>query len=108
MAWVDILRGSSGRHYIGSCVDPDTRFAQPLPGHTATTKQPERNLRLWQKSSRVGRGAANQTSTETQEEPRPRHLLSATVEQPRKPSGLVGSSNFSSAALLLRCCEVWA
>ena len=39
MAWVYILRGSSGRHYIGSCVDLDARFAQPLRGHTATTKR---------------------------------------------------------------------
>jgi predicted GIY-YIG superfamily endonuclease len=39
MAWVYILRGSSGRHYIGSCVDLDARFAQHLRGHTATTKR---------------------------------------------------------------------
>ncbi len=39
MAWVYILRGSIGRHYIGSCVDLDARFAQHLRGHTATTKR---------------------------------------------------------------------
>jgi len=39
MAWVYILRGSSGRHYIGSCVDLDARFGQNLRGHTATTKR---------------------------------------------------------------------
>ena len=39
MAWVYILRGSSGRHYIGSCVDLNARFAQHLRGHTATTKR---------------------------------------------------------------------
>jgi predicted GIY-YIG superfamily endonuclease len=39
MAWVYILRGSSGRHYIGSTVDVDARFAQHLRGHTATTKR---------------------------------------------------------------------
>jgi predicted GIY-YIG superfamily endonuclease len=39
MAWVYILRSSSGRHYIGSCVDLDARFAQHLRGHTATTKR---------------------------------------------------------------------
>jgi predicted GIY-YIG superfamily endonuclease len=39
MAWVYILRGSSGRHYIGSAVDLDTRFAQHLRGHTHTTKR---------------------------------------------------------------------
>ena len=39
MPWVYILRGSSGRHYIGSAVDLDARFAQHLRGHTATTKR---------------------------------------------------------------------
>ena len=39
MAWVYILRGSSGRHYIGSAIDLDARFAQHLRGHTATTKR---------------------------------------------------------------------
>jgi len=39
MPWVYILRGSTGRHYIGSTVDLDARFAQHLRGHTATTKR---------------------------------------------------------------------
>jgi predicted GIY-YIG superfamily endonuclease len=39
MPWVYILRGSSGRHYIGSAVDLDARFAQHLRGHTHTTKR---------------------------------------------------------------------
>jgi predicted GIY-YIG superfamily endonuclease len=39
MAWVYILRGSSGRHYIGSCVDLEARFAQHTRGHTTTTKR---------------------------------------------------------------------
>jgi predicted GIY-YIG superfamily endonuclease len=38
MPWVYILRGSSGRHYIGSAV-LDTRYAQHLRGLTATTKR---------------------------------------------------------------------
>ncbi|PYI75973.1 MAG: hypothetical protein DMF04_09175 [Verrucomicrobia bacterium] len=39
MAWVYILKGSSGRHYIGSAGDLAARFAQHLRGHTATTKR---------------------------------------------------------------------
>ena len=39
MPWVYILCGSAGRHYIGSAVDLDARFAQHLRGHTATTKR---------------------------------------------------------------------
>jgi predicted GIY-YIG superfamily endonuclease len=39
MAWVYILRGSSGRHYIDATTGLDARFAQHLRGHTATTKR---------------------------------------------------------------------
>jgi predicted GIY-YIG superfamily endonuclease len=39
MAWVYILQGATGRHYIGSTVDLDARFAQHLRGHTATTRR---------------------------------------------------------------------
>ena len=39
MAWIYILRGSSGCHYIGSAVDLDARFEQHLRGHTATMKR---------------------------------------------------------------------
>jgi predicted GIY-YIG superfamily endonuclease len=39
MAWVYILKGSSGRHYIGSAVDLGARLAQHSRGHTATTKR---------------------------------------------------------------------
>ena len=39
MAWVYMLRGLNGRHYIGSTVDIDARFAQHVRGHTATTKR---------------------------------------------------------------------
>ena len=46
MAWVYILRGSTGRHYIGSAVDLDARFAQHLRGHTATTKRLGANLEI--------------------------------------------------------------
>ena len=46
MPWVYILRGSSGRHYIGSAIDLDTRDAQHLRGHTATTKRPGEKLEI--------------------------------------------------------------
>ena len=39
MPWVYILRGKTGRHYIGSTVDLDARFEQHLRGHTATTQR---------------------------------------------------------------------
>jgi len=46
MAWVYVLRGSGGRHYIGSCVDLDERLSQHLRGHTATTKRLAGKLEL--------------------------------------------------------------
>jgi predicted GIY-YIG superfamily endonuclease len=46
MAWVYILRGSTGRHYIGSTVDLDARIAQHRRGHTHTTKRLGENLEL--------------------------------------------------------------
>ena len=38
-AWVYILRGSNGRHYIGSTVDVDRRLAEHKRGHTHTTRR---------------------------------------------------------------------
>jgi predicted GIY-YIG superfamily endonuclease len=39
MPWIYILKGSSGRHYIGSAINLDARFGQHLRGHTATSKR---------------------------------------------------------------------
>jgi predicted GIY-YIG superfamily endonuclease len=45
MAWVYILKGSK-RHYLGSTVDLDARFAQHQRGHTQTTKRLGKKLEL--------------------------------------------------------------
>ena len=39
MAWVYILKGSTGRHYIGSTVDLEQRLEQHRRGHTHTTRR---------------------------------------------------------------------
>ena len=46
MAWVYILQGATGRHYIGSAIDIEARFAQHLRGHTATTRRLGGTLRI--------------------------------------------------------------
>jgi predicted GIY-YIG superfamily endonuclease len=46
MAWVYILRGSKGRHYIGSAVNLNARFAQHMRGHTYTTQRLGANLEI--------------------------------------------------------------
>jgi len=39
MACVYLLKGSSGRYYLGSAVNLEARFAQHQRGHTHTTKR---------------------------------------------------------------------
>jgi predicted GIY-YIG superfamily endonuclease len=46
MPWVYILRGSSGRHYIGSAIDLQARIAQHRRGHTHTTRRLGQELQL--------------------------------------------------------------
>jgi putative endonuclease len=60
MAWVYILRGSTGRHYIGSTIDLDARFAQHLRGHTATTKRLGEQLEIVAKKEIATLGEARE------------------------------------------------
>ena len=39
MAWVYILRGSTGRHYIGSTINLERRFTEHRNGGTHTTQR---------------------------------------------------------------------
>jgi len=44
MAWTYILRGGSGRHYIGSTTDLERRLKEHRRGHTHSTKRLGDNL----------------------------------------------------------------
>ena len=46
MAWVYILHGASGRHYIGSTTDLPRRLEQHHRGHTSTTRRLGGDLQL--------------------------------------------------------------
>ena len=46
MAWVYMLRGSSGRHYIGSTTDLVRRLEQHRRGHTYSTRRLGESLDL--------------------------------------------------------------
>jgi hypothetical protein len=92
MAWVYILKGSK-RHYLGWTVDLDARLAQHRRGHTHTTKRLGETLELVASKEFATLGSAeHRKNVEGEEEPTTRDLLFATLEQPRKRSGLVGSS----------------
>ena len=45
-AWVYILRGSNGRHYIGSTVNLERRLGEHRRGHTHTTRRLGNDLEL--------------------------------------------------------------
>jgi len=46
MPWIYILKGSSGRHYIGSTIDLPARLAQHKRGHTHTTRRLGENVHV--------------------------------------------------------------
>ena len=46
MAWVYMLRGSSGRYYIGSTTDMQRRLEQHRRGHTHSTRRLGHTLEL--------------------------------------------------------------
>jgi putative endonuclease len=57
-AWVYILRGSSGRHYIGSTFDIDRRVGEHRRGYCHTTKRLGGDLELVVKSRCASPAAA--------------------------------------------------
>jgi predicted GIY-YIG superfamily endonuclease len=93
MAWVYILKGSSGRHYIGSTVDVQDRFGQHKRGHTYTTKRLGEALEIVASKEFPTLTEARRIERMLKRKKNPRgNLLFAVLEQPRKLSGLVGSS----------------
>jgi putative endonuclease len=99
MAWVYIIRGSTGRHYIGSTVDLDARLVQHQRGHTHTTKRLGENLTLIASKhfETLDEARKIERILKGQEKSKACDSLFAGVEQPRKLSGLVGSSNLPLA-----------
>ena len=90
MPWVYVLKGSSGRHDIGSAVDLEAGFAQHLRGHTATTQRLGEKLKIVAKKrdENIGGGSRAGAHPESKEKSQARHLSSPAVEQPGKYSGL--------------------
>ena len=72
MPWIYILKGSSGRHYIGSTFDLDARFAQHLRGHTFTTKRLGDNLQIAAKKQVATLGEARKIERDLKRKKNPR------------------------------------
>jgi len=93
MAWVYILKGSSGRHYIGSTVDVQNRFGQHRRGHTHTTKRLGEALEIVASKEFPTLPEARRIGRMLKRKKNPRAAIYfGVLEQPRKLSGLVGSS----------------
>ena len=95
MAWVYMLRGSSGRYYIGSTTDLQRRMDQHRHGHTHSTKRLGEELEL---AAALEVATLEQARNEALEKPATRFVFvdgpaAHCVEQPRKLSGLVPGSN---------------
>jgi predicted GIY-YIG superfamily endonuclease len=87
MPWIYILKGSSGRHYIGSAVDLNARLAQHRRGHTYTTKRLGENLELVASKEVATLDEARKIErTLKAKESAACHSRVTTVEQPRKLS----------------------
>ena len=71
MAWIYILKGSSGRHYIGSAVDLEARLVQHLRGHTATTRRLGNELQVVAKKEVAGLKEARRIERELKRKKNP-------------------------------------
>ena len=106
MAWVYILRGSSGRHYIGSTDNLDRRIAEHRRGSNHTTRRFGATIELLAARELSSMAEARKLETalkrqkiETSQCSRCSQLVDL-VEQPRKLSGLVPGSSPGRPKLL--------
>ena len=92
MAWVYILRGSTGRHYIGSTVNLEQRFEEHRRGHTHTTRRlGELTLVAAKEVGTLERSASDRAKAQSKEKPAARHLLSeAALSSPESFRGWSG------------------
>ena len=75
MAWVYMLRGSSGRFYIGSTTDLPRRLEQHRAGHTHTTRHLGHILELVSSLELASLTAARDLEREMKRKKNPRLAL---------------------------------
>jgi predicted GIY-YIG superfamily endonuclease len=74
-AWVYILRGTNGRHHIGSTVDLERRVAEHRRGYTHTTQRLGEQLELLGSKQFVDIAEARRVERELKAKKNPRLAL---------------------------------
>jgi predicted GIY-YIG superfamily endonuclease len=95
-AWVYILRGSSGRHYIGCTENLQRRISEHSRGNNHTTRRLGGDIQLVvaKQFPSVVRARAIEFDLKRKKNPQLAILaLQNKTEQPRKPSALVAGSS---------------
>jgi putative endonuclease len=94
MAWVYILRGASGRHYIGSTENLDRRLREHKRGSNHTTRR-FRTVVLVASRQMPSMTEARSLEIDLKKKKNPQLAIFAlnSREQPRKLSGLVPGSS---------------
>ena len=83
MAWVYMLRGSSGRYYIGSTTELQRRLEQHRCGHTYSTRRLGQTLELATALEVASLAEARKVEREMKRKKNPR-LASFLLEQRRR------------------------
>ena len=95
-AWVYILRGASGRHYIGCTENLRRRIAEHSRGNNHTTRRLGGDVQLVASKQFHSMAQARTIELALKHRKNPKLAILAlqnTAEQPRKPSGLVAGSS---------------
>jgi predicted GIY-YIG superfamily endonuclease len=83
MAWAYILRGDSGRHYIGSTTNLERRFKEHRRGQTHSTKRLGDNLEIVAAVELAGLDEARALEREMKRKKNPRLALALLQDRSR-------------------------
>jgi predicted GIY-YIG superfamily endonuclease len=87
MAWVYVLRGSSGRHYIGSTTDLERRLEQHRSGFCHSTHRLGETLELIASLQLNSPGAARDLERRMKRKKNPALALFLLEQQRSQPNG---------------------
>jgi len=87
MAWVYVLQGSSGRHYIGSTTELARRLEQHRGGHTYSTRRLGQELQLVASLELGNLAEARKLEREMKQKKNPRLALNLLDQYKLKVAG---------------------